>query len=583
MNRFTFAAIATLSLIAAPPHGRASALHVADTGLPAPAAGNIAARTPPPTAASFVPDASSPESPPPADDYVMIGKDRRWNEPPPELPDLSVQFISRTPRFPGFRPTYTQIDNDIDGEGPTGPITLEGEDDRMWPQIGETVTYTAVVRNVGRTPVAGFDWAWLYDGRDAETGRRAEPLAPNETVRFELQRPWEGGRHHIAFQVDRDQRIAETSELNNWVIDATDAMAMAFFVEESVAKFFTTVRGGLESYSFEDWAQFQVRQMNKEFRDSIYPTSPEGVTERVRLDRVYRIPDGWGAAEGMHTPGVLLPVNLDAPQLVSANPLAEDPPARVFDNQIGGVDAVWGFSVDLLGPKPEWDGKGFYEFQHRWLTGSEWPLHHELGHQLGRADHYLIPTAADANEPVPGLAYEPPQAYQDGMMFRGNYAHDEAIGKNTRKWDSTYTFYTEHVARSFNRDRGVRRGLFGEYLLDVPARNTFRFLDADGQPLAGARVEVFVAKGRGYTNPGFRAEPNFTGTTDGGGSWTLDRSPWNHVFIWANNAVVMFRVAPVGATDAPLVGFLDISHFNLAYWRGHEAGAEFTVELKPEK
>ena len=37
----------------------------------------------------------------------------------------------------------------------------------------------------------------------------------------------------------------------------------------------------------------------------------------------------------------------------------------VVDNQIGGVDAVWGFSVDLLEHKPEWNYKNFYQFQHR--------------------------------------------------------------------------------------------------------------------------------------------------------------------------------------------------------------------------
>ena len=56
----------------------------------------------------------------------------------------------------------------------------------------------------------------------------------------------------------------------------------------------------------------------------------------------------------------------------------------VFTNVIGGVDGVWGFSVDLVKPDPNKDGKNFYAFMPRWITGSEWPLHHELGHQLGR-------------------------------------------------------------------------------------------------------------------------------------------------------------------------------------------------------
>ena len=73
------------------------------------------------------------------------------------------------------------------------------------------------------------------------------------------------------------------------------------------------------------------------------------------------------------------------------------------------------------------------------------------------------------------------------------------------------------------------------------------------------------------------AEPNFTGRTDADGRYTLDRSPWNHVFIWSNNAVVMFRVTP--DIGPQLAGFIDISRFNLAHWRGNEQAAEYTVKL----
>lgn len=537
------------------------------------------------------------------DDYPMIGKEKDWNIARPDMADLSVQFISRTPRYAGLQPVYTSIANDIEGEGDTTPITLKNPDAQRNPRPGQEVTFTAVVRNVGSRPVPAFDWAWLYDGHDAAAGVHSEPLGPDETIEFVYRRAWQDGAHHIAFQVDRRRLVDEISAENNWVIDRTDALSLAFFVEESVAAFFNTVQSGLNSFSFEDWAQFQIREMNREFRDSIYPTSPGGITERVRLDRVYRIPDGWGHLEGMHTPNVLLPVDLDNPSLVSGN----DPPPGVqsenFNNMIGGVDGVWGFSDDLLVAKPEWGGKNFYQFQHRWLTGAEWPLHHELGHQLGRADHYLMPTSKEHNAAVPGLSYEPPADYRDGMMYSGNHAHDNNIGKHARKADSTYRYYNEHLAASFNRDKGVRRGLFGEYMLDVPTRNTFAFLGPDKKPLAaGATVELFVAKGRGYANPGFGEEPNYVGRTNAAGRYTLERSPWNHVFIWASNAVVLFRVTPAAgalptaasssvsdtATDsatlpppAPLVGFLDISHFNLAHWRGHADDAHYTVLLKP--
>jgi hypothetical protein len=509
------------------------------------------------------------------DDYVQIGKDKLWNAPRPDLPDLSVQFISRAPRYPGLRAQYVKIDDAVHGQGETGPVTIENAEAQHGPKPGRTVVFTAVVRNVGTRPVAAFDWHWLYDGQDCLEGQCTQALAPDATTEFRLARGWEDGRHFIAFQVDRDQLVDETCEENNWVIDRTDALSFAFFVEESVRAAFKNYRSGLGSYDWADWAQFQVRQMNKEFRDTIYPSCPDGIEQRVRLDVVYIIPDGWGHAEGMHTPGVKTPVKLNHPEFYDAN---QAPPenGEVFTNVNGGVDGVWGFTVDLL--KPDEHGETFYTKQHRWLTGSEWPLHHELGHQLGRIDNYLIWSDKDDNPAAPGVGYALPPETQRGMMHHGNHAHDDAIGKNTQKWDATYRFYCEQTARSFNRDLGVRRGLFGEYLFDVPARNTFTFLTTDHTPVGGAKVEVFVGRGRGYTGCGFNATPNFVGTTDAASAYTLDRSPWDHVFIWGNNGVVMFRVTPNGGS--PLVGLLDIMSFNLAYWRGERDDAQYVVVLR---
>ncbi len=517
------------------------------------------------------------------DAYVMIGKDKLWNAPRPEKPDLSVQYIMRSPHYPGLKPEYVKIEDASLGTGEAGPVTIVNEGAQRWPAPGESITYTVVVRNVGARPAPWFNWHWMYDGRDVEAGRCMQRLAPDEQVEFILVRPWEAGRHYITFQVDRAELIDEISEENNWVIDPTDALSYAFFVEESVREEFQTLRNGLGSYDFVDWAQFQVRQCNKEFRDTIYPSSPGGIQERVRLDRVFVIPDGWGHKAGMHTPGVRTPVNFEEPELYNAN----DPPegiesVEVFNNVNGGVDGVWGFTVDLLKEGP--DGKHFYTKQHRWVTGSEWPLHHELGHQLGRIDNYLICLDEDANAALPGLGYRLPEDVRRGMMHHGNYAHDHAIGMNQKKWDSTYRFYSEHTAASLNRDLGRRRGLFGEYLFDVPAKNTFTFYGMDRRPIAGAKVDVFIGKGLGYRCCGMNEGPTMSGFTNARGEATIEANPWPHVFIWGNNGVIMFHVYPRTAepseADEPLVGFLDITDFNLAYWRGHADHGEYLVLVK---
>ncbi|MBN2448052.1 MAG: hypothetical protein JXO22_15085, partial [Phycisphaerae bacterium] len=182
------------------------------------------------------------------------------------------------------------------------------------------------------------------------------------------------------------------------------------------------------------------------------------------------------------------------------------------------------------------------------------------------------------NPIAPGVGYQPPEDYRADMMHSGNYAHDDAIGKHQQPWDSTYRFYSEHTAASFNRDKGVRRGLFGEYFFDIPMKNRYTFLTPDKQPIGKAKVELFVGRGRGYTGCGMNAEPNFTGQSDAAGVYQLERSPWDHVFIWGNNGVTMFRVTPEGGK--PMIGFVPLGHYNLEYWRGNAWIGNYTVVLQ---
>jgi hypothetical protein len=209
-------------------------------------------------------------------------------------------------------------------------------------------------------------------------------------------------------------------------------------------------------------------------------------------------------------------------------------------------------------------------------------------HGQGETGPVRIANAGAQHGPKPGqevsytavvrnVGTQPPDQ-QRCLMHHGNDAHDEAIGKNTAKWDATYRCYCEQTACSFNRDVGVRRGLFGEYLFDVPSRNTFVFLSPLHERVPNARIALFVGRGRGYTGCGFNAEPNVVGVSDAAGAYLLDRNPWDHVFIWGNNGVVMSRVTPGGG--APLIGLLDIAQLNLAYWCGHPEQAQHVVLLQ---
>ena len=517
--------------------------------------------------------------------WAMLPDDN-WNAPKPNKPDLSVLYIERLPRYPGLAARYTSVDTPEAGSGDALPPQLLTPNEKHAPAPGETVTFIAHVKNKGPVKSNWYRYSWLLDGREVDAGS-GDALEPEQEATFELKWTWQGGDHFVAFEVDRERLNDEITRYNNSVVDRTNALSLQFFVEQSVYAFFNTVQNGRWAYGFEDWAQFQVAQMNKEFRDSIYPSCPNGIEERVRLDKVFIIPDGWGSADGMHVPNVVVRPHptvkdwwqipdLDHPQFVNANDPPRDVQSQTYTNGLSGCDGVWGFSVDLL--KPRENGKHFYTDTPRWITGSEWPLHHELGHQLGRADHYLLPVSGDQDRAVPGLGFSPPSDYCDDMMFSGNYAHDDNIGKHARAWDSTYRFYSEHTAGSFNRDEGVRRGLFGEYFSDIPKTNVFLFVDEEGKPVTEAAVRLYRSIGRGYTNPAIAAAPAFTGETSAKGIYTLNERPFNVIFCWGSNGVILCELEKAGKK---LYGWVTLAEFNTAYWRGHADEAHHLIIVRP--
>lgn len=484
------------------------------------------------------------------------GRPDRWRDPKPDLPDISVRFIERLPRFPGTQVRYRVID-----EGPSGnkgdglPAEIVNPNDQKWPQPGKDVTFVAHIRNAGTRPTPRFDWYWVIDGEDQpgpEGQGWDEPLQPGEERTYSIRWRWKTGRHYVAFETNRDRKFPEISHKNNFVVDATDALSFHFFVQPGLYEWFSNVKNGLDSYSWDDWAQFQVREMNRMFRDEIHPATPGGIEIRVRLDKITMLPRDFVDPGGMHVPDNMTNVE-------------------------SGWDGLWGFTDGYL--KKNEEGKNVYEQLPHWITGVEWSLMHELGHQLGQPDYYLLPVPKEKNLAFPWVAYDPPSWFRDQMMFSGNYAHDEAIGRGAGVWDSGYRFWGEHAARAFNRDGNLRRGFFGTFLVDIPEVTRLVFLDEENRPIPEAEVKLWAAVGTSYTNGVFPREPDRRGRTDATGSWTLTGSPWRVLLNWTNNGALQFWLRERGGRER--IGWLNITHFNLAFWRGGQRRATIYVRVDP--
>lgn len=475
---------------------------------------------------------------------------RELDRDKPDLPDLSVRFIERTPRFPGTHVEYLVVNEPSGNRGDGLPVRVLNPRAQKWPNPGQTVTFTAHLRNAGRQTTPRFDWYWLINGRQVRSGWD-RPLRPGEERTYSIEWKWQSGRNHVAFETNRDRKFEEITHKNNFVVDRTDALAFHFFVQPGLYRWFQGVRNGRDSFSWDDWAQFQVQEMNRTFANDIFPATPEGIEIRVRLDKITMLPEDFVSPGGMHVPDGMT-------------------------NVTSGWDGLWGFTDGYLVENEH--GLNVYEQLPHWVTGVEWSLMHELGHQLGQPDYYLLPVDGRDNGALPGVPYDPPSWFRDQMMFAGNHSHDRMIGRGEGVWDSGYRFWEEHSARSFNRDGNKRRGFFGTFMVDIPRRSQFVFLDEHNVPISAARVAMHVGIGTAYTPGRFDAHPDATGVTDRLGRWTLDRSPWRVLLNWTTNGAVQFVVTPEEGPQR--VGFLNITHFNLAYWRGQRELADLFVATR---
>jgi len=433
-----------------------------------------------------------------------------------------VTFISRTPRYERLRVSYHKRSDGLVGD--VNPyLTPEEQEKKRWPASGEVVTFTAHVRNHGDTSVANYDYLWFIDGRVVDSGLGGA-LAPEEEKIFQYRWPWQNGTHTVSFQVDPQNVIPEVSDRNNQLTDRTDALSFHFHVWQSLYDYFRTVKNSWGTSSWEDWAQSQVKLLNDLFAAAVYPLTPNGILERVRLDSITIVPDTTRDPGGTHAP--------------------ED----------WEWDGRWGFSNGYLQDH-------FYE-KNPWALAHEWSLIHELGHQLGRIDLYCLDISKEENE----ISGEPfISKTRPCLMHTGIYLPQDEVH-----------FFCEHTAASFNRDKGVRRGHFGEYLSDIPKDNYLQILDAQDRPLAGVKVNVYQAEPHGYTEQKIKPPPKFSGISDPQGLFRLGPDPFGEINNWGTNGVLLIEAI---RDTQKSYGWLEIPDFNLEYWRGHRERAVLKIRL----
>ncbi len=472
----------------------------------------------------------------------------------PDLPDLDVLFIERLPRY------------DFDAT-------------KKWPNQDEEVEFKAHIKNNGTQPTRSFGYEWKIDDSRVVSGNLPS-LTPNQETTISYRWPWAHttsaderiqGSHTIELAVDPSNSIQEISESNNKVTDFTQALAVGFWVEQAVYDFFKnnqyeycqdkTCSG---SNSWEDWAQRQIKEWNNVFETSRYPSNPNGVLDRVRLDKAIVVSN------------CALPL---------AGGIADNNP----DTRDKTIDLMWGFTSAKVGViacrRDEEDGNKYLYQNNPHFQNIEYPLMHELSHARYLVDTYCWDIRAEdvsvtngQGTRIAGTSWLP--------LVEGNLVY---LNKDQKMMGGGIyeEGYGELSVGALNRVRGLRaRGgnynapsTIGEYLNDLPAVNNFHFLSIEGKSLNNARIDVYQSApvprycGRVYGDSvAFSTNVNVDGIAN------LGRNPFSRRSGVDNyNAIFLFRI---NYRNQKEYRFQEVSDFNLAYWRGEINEANYVIQTR---
>ncbi len=495
-----------------------------------------------------------------AQEFTLVGTPRTLAN---RKPDIDVLFIERLPR--------------LDYDGPNGG----------WPAVGSDVTWRGHVYNWGSEPVR-VKYEWKLDGAVVGSGEQDIPPGPPgaEATPVEWPWKWDAARHDLTLTVTPVQPLAELIEKNNTLTIQTNAITVGFWVEQSLWDFHHEHQHRLplrDANSFADWAQRMMRQWNAMFVAAVYPEYPQGITERVRLDRLVVVPD-------------------------FALPLAGGLPSNNPDNRDKTIDIVWGHEAGDLQPgsevkadhwwSPERAIKGLEEglVEKRKADPPFWcglGYIHEMGHARYLVDAYGFNVhtgqgtdiaqrklkVTDEQGPILGRYMPLKEDIQHWQKYPGNMAGSD--------W-----FYSLYETMCWNRVAGKRaRGgncngpsVIGEFLQDIPARLVYEFVDPNGQPLADAEVWGYRARGTGkdwYTKV-FEDPAGVKGRTDARGRVVFDRTLFAedgkivHTY-GASNAVVLLRVTHGGQH---YFLFEEVTDANIAYNLGQHDECVLRRQLK---
>jgi hypothetical protein len=493
----------------------------------------------------------------------------------PNLPDLTVAYIERTPRDQGW---HNVVKYDLKGKKGLGVLMIDPTKYQLHPAPGQKVTFTVHVLNAGLVASKPCHYEVLMDDKPIDDGDLGPiPVGKEHAVAVEWS--WREGQHYIKVLLDTENANTEIAKWNNTFIDPVRALTFFFVIGSNTYKGFANNPNLVDTFNFEDWAQYHVHGMNWLFMNSIWPSAPDGILERVRIDKIlvydgYPVPkpeDGDAEQQARWAEG--------KQQWEQKQEAAWDRERR-YNNDPGEpimFNGNWHF-----GDNPDEAAVA------TWAAGHDWGLPHELGHQLGLVDLYWM------NHGMQDVLVKNEDGnYQNVMHF---YPWPTMM----MHWHGPHIFSEIH-AGYLNHTLGRPRGFFGDFYYQIPKKNFMKVHSNTGKPLEGVQVSLYQR----WVDPdntfivgdwrcpwAYGPDPVFAGKTGKDGRFLLPNqkvtphdtpepgyhlrdNPWGQINVVGDNVLLLAKINYEGMEE---FHWLRLHDANVGYLRGQTE--EFTYEIR---
>ena len=463
------------------------------------------------------------------------------NENAPPGYDLTIGYITRLPHIDYV---WGSPNPNIDG----------------WPAVGDTVTWEAKVKNWTDEDL-NVQYKWLMDSVIVDTGTVNIPA--DSIIGIDYRWIWTFERHRLQIDIDPNNLINEEEEGNNSLSIYTNAITAGFYVEQSVYNYFHQYQKelGVHSNCWEDWANRHVNRWNYMLQNAVYPESPNGVLDRVRIDEIVVVPD-------------------------SALPLAGGLATNTPNLNDRTIDLQWGFPIDLL-------AGSFYSDHHSLSDNNPFYFEGSLFHELGHARYLIDVYGFDVNDNGTGNTIG---ILENGqlivgtpfMPLTGSAVYSTPI---TGLMNGQYTYIDHYSAPALNLIAGDRATYgnynapdnIGVFMQDLPQNNVITFKDNDANILPYADVKIYQAGPQSGVWYGkyFDNTPDLQFTADSAGNVNVGRCPFSPTGIIVHDYGFSNSIAIIRVQYDGLVGytFLPVSSFNLNYWAGDTLTVHYNMNV----